>query len=98
MSLVIKIDYENKSCKSKTCEVCKDCSYCWYSRKLKDNIKGFVDKKKVLLRKNLEELETGLIVGGIIQEVSEKVNQGLKNKVTENLGTELPARGSTRKG
>ena len=59
---------------------------------MKDNIKGFVDKAKSFVKKKLGKFSTGLIVGGIIQEVSEKVNQGLKNKVTENLGTELPAK------
>ena len=58
----------------------------------KDDIKGFVDKAKSFVSKKLGAIATGLIVGGIIQEVSEKVNQGLKNKVTENLGTELPAK------
>ncbi len=56
----------------------------------KDDIKGFVDKAKSFVKKNLAKIATGLIVGGVLQEVSEKVNQGLKNKVTESIGTELP--------
>lgn len=56
----------------------------------KDDIKGFVDKAKSFVKKNLAKIATGLIVGGVLQEVSEKVNQGLKNKVTESVGTELP--------
>ena len=56
----------------------------------KDDIKGFVDKAKSFVEKNLAKIATGLIVGGILQEVSEKVNQGIKNKVTESIGTELP--------
>ena len=31
-------------------------------------------------------------MGGIIQDIAEKVNSGIKNKVTENLGAELPAK------
>ena len=31
-----------------------------------------------------------MIVGGVIQDIAEKVNSGIKNKVTENLGAELP--------
>ena len=31
-----------------------------------------------------------MIVGGVIQDIAEKVNSGIKNKMTENLGAELP--------
>ena len=57
----------------------------------KDKIKGFVDKAKGFVKDNLGKIATGLIVGGIIQDISEKVNNGIKKfKVTENLGAELP--------
>ena len=56
----------------------------------KDKIKGFIDKAKGFVKDNLGKIATGLIVGGVIQDIAEKVNSGIKNKVTENLGAELP--------
>ena len=56
----------------------------------KDKIKGFIDKAKGFVKDNLGKIATGLIVGGVIQDIAEKVNQGIKNKITESMGAELP--------
>ena len=52
----------------------------------KDKLSGFVDKAKGFVKNNLGKIATGLIVGGVLQEITEKVGETIKNKIQSNLG------------
>ena len=52
----------------------------------KDKLSGFVDKAKGFVKNNLGKIATGLIVGGVLQDITEKVGETIKNKIQNNLG------------